>query len=109
MQEAASVDIKENTRRGTGGANDISNCDIVYEEKNILYNGQIKGISALVSGTVTVPTVEVVSGDAIKLTRTQSGGSIGLLYVSTITNETSFEITSTSSTDASEVYWEIIH
>jgi hypothetical protein len=78
--------------------------------------GASNGRATLASGTVTVSTNEVVTGDSISLTRVVGGGTgRGMLEVGTIVNETSFVINSTDAagtvvtTDNSVVYWEIRH
>src|SRR5947209_6362093 len=66
-----------------------------------------RGTCTLVAGTCTVTTHEVLTGDVIRLNRTVVGGTTGILGYGTITNGTSFVITSSSGTDTSGVYWEI--
>lgn len=60
------------------------------------------------SGTVTVSTTAVATGDQILLTYTSIPGALtnsGTLSVSAIVNGTSFTITSSSATDSSYVNW----
>lgn len=71
--------------------------------------GAASGRSTLVAGTVTVNTTEVQTGDNIRLTRDVAGGTLGHVSVGTITSGTSFTITSSSATDTSTVFWEIVH
>ncbi len=74
----------------------------------ILTSG-MKGKAVLVAGTVTVSTVEVKTSDYIQLTRMVTGGTVGHLTVGTIVNATSFIIDSSSNTDTSTVYWQIMY
>jgi parallel beta-helix repeat protein len=76
---------------------------------NRLNGGEIQGRATLVAGTVTVSTTEVVAADNIQLTNVVSGGTIGILSVGTITAGTSFVINSSSNTDTSVVFWQIVH
>lgn len=69
----------------------------------------LSGVSGkLATGTVTVLTKDVKLGDKILLTRAVAGGTLGHLSVGTITNETSFTITSSESADTSTVAWKIL-
>ena len=79
-------------------------------------SGALVGTATLASGTVTVSTDEVLTGDRIRVTRTTAGGTTGVsLVIGTITNATSFVINavdaagSVVATDTSTVLWEIIH
>ncbi len=87
---------------------------------NILDSTGITGVATLSAGTITVNTTSARKRDTtnvnelptvskIKLTRLsyQTSTPLGDIYVSGITNVTSFTITSTSSTDVSKVLWEI--
>jgi hypothetical protein len=83
---------------------------------------EMHGTAVLVGGTVTVSTTAVrnyagTTGSTsrapvrshIKITRVTSGGTPGAIDVRTITDGTSFVITSTSGTDTSVILWEIDH
>lgn len=76
--------------------------------KPILTSG-MKGKAILVAGTVTVSTVEIKTSDYVQLTRMVLGGTPGHLSVGTITNEISFVINSSSNTDTSTIYWQIMY
>lgn len=72
-------------------------------------SGNLQGLAVLVAGTVTVTTAQVVAGDNIQLTAVVAGGTQGILSVGTITAGVSFVINSTSGTDTSTIFWEIVH
>lgn len=76
---------------------------------NTYTDGPSSGQAALISGTVTVSTAEVKTGDVILLTRQISSGTPGHLTIGTITDGTSFVINSSSGTDGSQVFWQIVH
>lgn len=71
--------------------------------------GPLSGQATLVAGAATVTTTEVVASDSILLTPVATGGTPGWVRVSAITAGTNFTITSSSGTDTSAVYWEIVH
>lgn len=71
--------------------------------------GGSEGTAVLAAGTATVSTTEVQASDRIHLTRTVTGGTVGHLSVGTITAGTSFVINSSSATDTSTIFWEIVH
>ena len=63
-----------------------------------------QGIATLSSGTVTVSNTSVTANSRIQLTiQDPNGGTPGAIYISARTAGTSFDITSTSSTDTSIV------
>lgn len=68
------------------------------------------GTSTLVGGTITINTTAVLSNSLIFLTDTGGGvfANIGSLTVGTITNGTSFVVTSTNILDTSTFNWIII-
>lgn len=70
---------------------------------------QFQGTAPLVAGQATVVTAEVRTGDTIIVTRGVAGGTLGELSVSNIVNGNSFQINSTSATDTSTVFYEIVH
>lgn len=70
---------------------------------------QHQGTIALVAGVATVTTAEIKTGDRVLVTRVATGGTPGHLYVDNIVNSTSFRINSTSATDTSTVFYEIVH
>lgn len=72
-------------------------------------DGITSGLATLVAGTATVNTTEILTGDRISLSRTTTGGTVGNISVGTITSGTSFVINSSSASDTSVVYWQIIH
>lgn len=71
--------------------------------------GATQGSGVLVGGTVTITTDEVRTADLIVLTCVAAGGTQGIARVSTITNATSFVITSSQGADTSTYQYQIIH
>ncbi len=76
---------------------------------NKFSTGASQGSCTLASGTCTVSTTEILTGDTVRLSRQATGGTLGNLSVGTITNATSFVVNSSSASDTSVVFWEIIH
>jgi hypothetical protein len=67
------------------------------------------GTAVLVAGTVTVTGLTSITATSrVRLSNQQIGGTPGALYVSAKTAGTGFTITSTSATDTSTVYWELL-
>lgn len=71
--------------------------------------GPTQGSAVLSGGTQTVTTNEVRTGDLIVLTCVATSGTQGIVRVSTITNATSFVLTSSQGADASTWQYQIIH
>lgn len=69
-------------------------------------NGK-QGVATLVAGTVVVSNTSVTVNSRIFLTSQVDGGTVGFVRVSTRTPGSNFTITSSSSTDASTVAYEI--
>lgn len=68
----------------------------------------LSGTATLVGGTVTVSSADCSTGDRIMLSRNTTGGTLGNLYTSSVSNG-SFIISSSSGTDTSTVNWYVIH
>lgn len=66
------------------------------------------GLAVLVDGTVTVTVTDVADTDRILISRQVTGGTVGNLTVGTITDDTSFVISSDSATETSTVAWMIV-
>lgn len=64
--------------------------------------------ATLVAGTVTVNTTAVATGDTIFLSCTAAGGTQGVVRTSSISNGTSFTLTSSNALDTSTYSWLII-
>lgn len=64
--------------------------------------------ATLVAGTVTVSDTAITANSIIRLSNRTIGGTPGAFYVSSRVAGTSFTITSTSGTDTSVVYYEIV-
>jgi hypothetical protein len=76
----------------------------------------VEGTVNLGSGTATISTAEVVTGDTILLNKIVGAGAArGVLEIGTIVNGTSFIINARKSdstvetNDTSTVYWKIDH
>lgn len=69
----------------------------------------LSGAVNLVGGTVTVTNHEVQTGDHFVFQHIGKTGTPGILYLGGITDKTSFTILSTSATDSSLVFYQIIH
>lgn len=63
------------------------------------------GVATLVGGTVVVSNTSVTANSRIFLTINTPGGTIGTVYISSVTAATSFTITSSSVLDTSVVAW----
>jgi hypothetical protein len=74
---------------------------------NIATDAPYQGAAGLVGGAVTVRTAAVRRDSQIHLTASKHRGRPGALYVGRIRTGQSFEIRSTSRTDASTVRWRI--
>jgi hypothetical protein len=75
-------------------------------------NGPVQGTATLSAGGATVNTVEVTgtagTPSQILLSRRTQGTGPGFLSF-TITNDTSFAITSSSGTDDADIDWEVVN
>lgn len=66
------------------------------------------GEVALTDGAATVNNASTKADSRIRLSVKELGGAPGALYVSAKVPDTSFTITSTSATDTSTVFWEVM-
>ena len=96
------------TNSSTGAIND-QGAKTYRAGNRFKVDGTLQGRAVLSGGTVTVSTTEVLAADNIRLTPVVAGGTPGFVRVSTITAGTSFVITSSSGTDSSTVFWEVVH
>jgi hypothetical protein len=101
------------TSLATINTNDVSNSSSVAgtsltDALNNLLPSATSGVATLVVGTVTVSTALVLTGSKIMLTHQDTSGVLGILYVGTIVNATSFVINSTNVADTSSVAWFIL-
>jgi hypothetical protein len=87
-----------------GGGNNY-----VQRRFNSVSQERRQGTAVLVAGTCTVITAEILAGDTVIVSRGTAGGVLGNLSVSNIVAGTSFDIDSSSATDTSTVFWEIVH
>lgn len=94
--------LRNNLTAGMGTINAAA-----YRRGNKIANSTF-GETTLVAGTATVATGAILTGDTVAVVRRLAGGTIGTYSVGSIVNAVSFVITSTSGTDTSTVYWEII-
>lgn len=72
-------------------------------------NASIGTSAAMTAGSITISTTAVTASSIIFLTHATTAGTLGNLYVGTITAGTSFVINSSSNTDTSTVNWLIIN
>jgi polygalacturonase len=106
------LDLIDNRSIGISGANFLSTTGSITSQTrrgNRLSTGAINGRAGLSAGSAVVSTAEVLAGDNVLLSRVATGGTTGDLSVSTIIAGTSFTITSTSGTETSTIFWEIVH
>jgi hypothetical protein len=102
--------LKNNMARANTTAQFNLGTAVIASRRGNQYSvGASDGVAVLVGGTVTVNTAEVQAGDRIQLTRTVTGGAVGHLTVGAIVAGTSLVITSSSGTDTSTIFWEIVH
>lgn len=66
------------------------------------------GTAVLVGGTKAVSDTNITANSVIRLAHKTVGGTPGAVYVSARSASTSFTITSTSGTDTSTIYYEIL-
>lgn len=66
------------------------------------------GTAVLVGGTKAVTDTNITANSVIRLSYKTVGGTPGAVYVSARSASTSFTITSTSGTDTSTIYYEIL-
>lgn len=66
------------------------------------------GTAVLVAGTIVIADVKITANSIIRLSRKTVGGTPGALFNSAKTASTSFAVTSTSATDTSTIYYEIL-
>jgi len=103
--------LMNNTASGTTGLFYDTDGSNLYTQRRFNQLGveQVQGTATLTAGSVTVITAEVRTGDTIIVSRGTAGGTLGELSVSDIVNGMSFRINSTSATDTSTVFYEIVH
>ncbi len=92
VQTTASVNITPEPTFAVHLASDVAN----------------SGTAVLVGGTKAVTDANITANSVIRLSYKTIGGTPGAVYVSAKTAGTSFTITSTSGTDTSTIYYEIL-
>jgi hypothetical protein len=65
------------------------------------------GTATLVAGSVTIANTAITTSSIIRTFSISKGGTVGALSV-VLTAATSFQIVSTSATDTSVVYYEVV-
>lgn len=107
----ARLSVKDNVVKGltAGFLSAGATVDYVESRFNTVAGGKVSGTAVLSGGSVVVGTGEIKTGDKVLLQAVATGGTIGFLYVNSITDGASFEIKSTSASESSTVFWEIIH
>jgi hypothetical protein len=76
---------------------------------NQFTDGMESGTCKLSSGTCTISTHEIQSWSMVRLSPQAAGGTPGIVSLGAVTPNTSFVIKSSSASDASTVFWEIVH
>jgi len=112
VRGTAEVEVERNRAISTGSSTpylDDGTNGVVLRRGNRLSNGRLFGTATLIAGSATVSTSEIRTGDSVALSRTTAGGTLGDLSVGTITSGISFTVSSTSGSDTSSVFWEIVH
>jgi hypothetical protein len=66
------------------------------------------GTATLVAGTVTVANTKITSTSVIRVHTRTPGGTQGAVFISALTAGTSFTIKSTSASDTSVIYYEVV-
>jgi hypothetical protein len=95
-------------------AGQLAHCIANVNGTNSLYiyvvtlNAAKTGTATLVGGTVTVADTKITANSVIRLSSKTRSGTPGALFVSAAVVGTSFTISSTSSSDTSTVYYEIV-
>ena len=105
---ADSVTKKHTQNTDTGTENDFSLTIVGKGFKIKEGTNAVMGITTLVAGTKVVSTTKVAANSRIFLS-TQSGISVGFVYVSARTVGTSFTIQSLDTNDGSDVAWFILN
>lgn len=67
----------------------------------------VSGTATLTAGSVTVANTSITANSIIRVFNVSQAGTVGALSIS-LTASTSFTIHSTSGTDTSKVYWEMV-
>lgn len=111
IRGAYKLSLTNNVASGTRSQfyDDDGSNNHVQRRFNQLSFEQHQGTAALVAGVATVTTAEIRTGDRVLVTRVSTGGTPGHLYVDNIVDGTSFRINSTSGSDTSTVFYEIVH
>jgi len=117
---AIAVQIRSNNSYTNATAKILSIQNLGTEKIAVNLNGKfvypssgsadVRGTATLSSGTVTVSTTAVKTGDHIFLSHAGTGtaANFGILYSSSIVDATSFVITSTNNSDNDTVNWWIV-
>lgn len=107
----ARCDIHDNNLTGNTSSGYTVSGTNTRTHRNRFTQDSCEGVASLngASGTVTVTTTEVRTGDHLRLTRLTAGGAPGHIYQSTLIDATSVVIASSSATDNGDVLWEIVH
>ena len=83
---------------------------LTYRRGNQRADAAMQGVSTpLVGGTLLIGNTQIRTGDTVTLTHATAGGTLGVLSLGAIVDNTSFVINSSSGTDTSTVFWEIVH
>jgi len=108
IQNSGVVKLESNSVRATTYELLQSGNYSLSRANNTFRGYALSGTATLVGGTVTVSSADCSTGDRIMLSRNTTGGTLGNLYTSSVSNG-SFTISSSSGTDTSTVNWYVIH
>jgi hypothetical protein len=99
----------------SGSSTIVGNVDVGSASTPPAYPSQLYGIAPVLTGTATLAggTIAVVNANVtansiVRVSNKTDGGTPGALYISARSAGTSFTIKSTSGTDTSVVYWEVL-
>lgn len=108
LRDSGSVKVHGNIIRAT--VNElIQSGNLSFSRiNNTFRNNPLSGLATLAAGTVTVTGADCSTGDTVMISRRVASGTEGHLSVSSVGNGT-FTILSSSATDASQVYWLVVH
>lgn len=92
----------------SGGYSIATTTENPYVWGNRVATGPIQGQATLSGGTVNVSTAEAQAGEALLVTRMSAGGTLGQL-TAFVPNNGTITISSSSSSDTSSVFWQLVH
>lgn len=108
LRNSGAVKLESNSARATTNEL-IQSGNYSFSRSNNTFRGYpLSGVATLASGTILVSPADCSTGDTVMLSRNTSGGTLGNLSISSVSNG-AFTIISSSATDTSTVNWYVIH